>query len=85
MADHDPRVLYNQAADRTGPVLHIRFQGKSRDIALEILTVETGSADDVIKAAVANFLDIGIEELKGTVIERHENGNLTLRPEAVFG
>ncbi|HEY9786696.1 MAG TPA: hypothetical protein V6D17_14940, partial [Candidatus Obscuribacterales bacterium] len=65
--------------------LHVRFKGVSRDIALDILQVDHGSQDNVIRAAVARFLDVGINELSGTVVERHENGNMTLRPEAVFG
>ena len=86
MTVNDPRNLYSHATDSsTGPLMHIRFKGASRDIALEILEVEGGSADNLIKHAVARFLDVGIEELEPMVIERHENGNMTMRPPAVFG
>ncbi len=72
---------------RTGDarVLHLRFEGRSRDVALDILAVGAESSDDSIRRAVAAFMDVGVQRLSGTVIERHENGNLTLRPEAVFG
>jgi len=65
--------------------MHVRFQGSSRDIALDILEVEGGSADEQIKRAVAAFLDVDVKELALMVIERHENGNMTIRPPAVFG
>lgn len=65
--------------------MHIRFAGSSRDIALDILEVEGGCADDEIKRAVAAFLDVDVKNLAPMVIERHENGNMTMRPPAVFG
>lgn len=88
MAD-DPQKLFDAAGGKelasTGPVLHVRVQGRSRDIALDLLNVSTASSDESIRLAVSNFMEIPLELLKHTVIERHENGNLTLRPEAVFG
>jgi hypothetical protein len=66
-------------------VLHLRFQGRSRDIALDTLAIKAGTADDAVKQAVARFIDVALSDFDSTVIERHANGNLTLRPEAVFG
>ena len=81
---NDPQALYNRATE-TGPVLHLRFQGRSRDIALDALNLDNAATDDAIRMAVAQFMDVGLDQLNGTVIERHANGNLTLRPEALFG
>lgn len=75
----------NFRPDSKTAVLHLRFDGRSRDIALDVLDVGTASSDTVIKAAVARFVDVGVAELSDHIVERHENGNLTLRPEAVFG
>ncbi|MBX9685927.1 MAG: hypothetical protein K2X27_04445 [Candidatus Obscuribacterales bacterium] len=86
---NDPKQLYNLASGtealKTGPVLHVRVQGRSRDIALDLLGISAGASDESIKNSVAAFMEISSDLLKHTVIERHENGNLTLRPEAVFG
>ena len=38
-----------------------------------------------IKRAVAGYLDVSADKFKHYVIDRHETGNLTIRPEAVFG
>lgn len=86
MTERDPRFLARrpEAAD-VGPLLHLRFEGKSREIAFDILDIGTASTDEAVRAAVAAFLDINPARLTGTVLERHENGNMTLRPEALFG
>lgn len=69
----------------TQPTLHIRFEGKSRDIPLAEIDIGIASTDDQVKEAVANFLDTETSKLENYVIERHANGNFTIRPEAVFG
>lgn len=66
-------------------VLHLRFDGRSRDISLDILDVGVASSDESIRSAVSAYLDMSAKSLSGYVVERHENGNMTLRPEAVFG
>jgi hypothetical protein len=66
-------------------VVHVRFAGQSFDIPLASLDVGAESADLAIKAAVANWLKVPAGRLDGCVIDRHANGNLTVRPEAVFG
>lgn len=90
MANDDINNLYNRATGtepqtQTGPVVHVRTQGRSRDIALDLLELTTGSSDADIRAAVARFMEVPPQSLNSTVIERHENGNITVRPEAVFG
>ncbi len=67
------------------PVVHIRFQGKSWDIPMSDLDLGALSNDDQVRVAVANYLNVPIANLRLYVIERHANGNLTVRPEAVFG
>lgn len=81
----DPQKLFNAAQSSSAAVLHVRVQGRSRDIAVDLLDISAASSDEAIRNAVAAFMEIPIDLLKHTVVERHENGNLTIRPEAVFG
>ena len=66
-------------------VLHIRFEGKSFDIPQHELDIGSQSSDRQVKSALASYLDVAESRFRDYVIERHENGNLTVRPEAVFG
>jgi len=67
------------------PLLHVRFEGKSFDLPLQELEVGLGSSDAEIMRAVAEHLDVHENRLRYYVLDRHPTGNLTLRPEAVFG
>jgi hypothetical protein len=66
-------------------VVHIRFEGRSLDIPLSTLDVGGFSSDAEVKRALARYLEVPEEKLRHYVIDRHETGNLTVRPEAVFG
>lgn len=67
------------------PILHIRFDGRSFDIPLTDLDVGPVSNDVEVKRALAQYLDVSEAKLRSFVVDRHETGNLTVRPEAVFG
>jgi hypothetical protein len=66
-------------------VVHIRFEGRSLDIPQGDLDVGTASSDNDIKRALARRLEVAEAKLRDYVIDRHETGNMTVRPEAVFG
>jgi hypothetical protein len=66
-------------------VAHVRFDGRSFDVPLAELGVAADGADHDVKSALARHLDISEERLRDHVLDRHETGNVTLRPEAVFG
>ena len=66
-------------------VVHIRFDGRSLDIPQGDLDVGPTSSDNDIKRALARHLDVAPAKLRDYVIDRHDTGNLTVRPEAVFG
>lgn len=87
MTENDANKLYQRATgiNQESPVIHVRVLGRSRDIALELLDIGTQSPDNAIREAIARFMEVSPDQLRATVVERHENGNLTLRPEAVFG
>lgn len=66
-------------------VLHVRFDGRSLDVPLGDLDVGTASEDREIKRALARHLEVAERALRDYTVDRHETGNLTVRPEAVFG
>jgi len=67
------------------PVVHIRFDGRSFDIPLTDLDVGALSSDSEIKRSLAAYLNIPVGKLRDYTVDRHETGNFTVRPEAVFG
>jgi len=68
-----------------GPVAHVRVNGRSFDISLNGLDVGVRSPDVDIKRALTVRLELSAGSLRDYVVDRHETGNLTVRPEAVFG
>ena len=68
-----------------GAVVHIRFEGRSVDIPVADLDFDRAASDAEIKRSVAGYLDVAADKFKHYVVDRHETGNLTIRPEAVFG
>lgn len=66
-------------------VVHIRFEGRSLDVPQDDLDVGAVSSDSEIKRALARYLETPEAKLRDYVIDRHETGNMTVRPEAVFG
>jgi len=67
------------------PLLHIRVDGRSLDIPLRDLDVGDLSSDHEVTSATARYLDVPARILRDHVVDRHETGNLTIRPQAVFG
>ena len=66
-------------------IVHIRFEGRSLDVPLGNLDVGVTSSDHEVKLALARHLEVPETKLRDYVIDRHDTGNLTVRPEAVFG
>jgi hypothetical protein len=66
-------------------VVHIRFEGRSQDIPLSAVDMGGMSSDQDIRRAVARYLDVPEKRFAPYVVERHPNGNMTVRPQAVFG
>jgi hypothetical protein len=72
-------------AERQAIVVHVRFEGRSLDIPQGDLDVSAASSDAEVKRALARYLETPEARLRDYVVDRHETGNLTVRPEAVFG
>ena len=66
-------------------MIHVRFQGQSYRIEATTLDVGNLSSDNEIKQALARHLGVAAGKLAPYVVERHDNGNITVRPEAIFG
>ena len=66
-------------------MVHIRFEGRSCDVAEQDLRLTTGMGDAEIKERVARHFDVRPDRLKEYVVDRIANGNLIVRPEAVYG
>ena len=64
---------------------HVRFDGRSLDLPLDVIGLTPESGDDAVRRTVARHLDVSEAQLRDYVIDRHESGNLTVRPAAVFG
>ena len=65
--------------------VHVCFAGRSFDGPMRMLGVGLAWPDDQIKRALARKIQVPEDAMKDYVIDRHPNGNLTVRPEAVFG
>lgn len=86
MADiHDLHDVAQGNATLDTSSVHVRVQGRSYDLPMVHIGVTRSSTDAEVREAVARHLDVPIETFNNTVLERLQSGNMTLRPEAVFG
>ncbi|BCM88459.1 hypothetical protein IAD21_00290 [Abditibacteriota bacterium] len=67
------------------PTVHVRLGGRSQRLNLAGIGLAANASDHDIKNAVARHLEVASADLRSHVVERHDNGNITVRPEAVFG
>jgi len=67
------------------PAIHVRFAGQSQRLNFAHIGLPANATDGDIKEAVARNLEVAASTFKFHVVERHDNGNITVRPEAVFG
>lgn len=81
--------MINQMTARRERVVHIRFEGQSWSVAFRVLGLSDvradGSDSQAVRQAVASYLEIQPSQLAPYVVQRHANGNVTIRPQAVFG
>ncbi|MEK7469746.1 MAG: hypothetical protein AAB074_20425 [Planctomycetota bacterium] len=72
-------------AKNTDVRFHVRFDGRSYDLEPSQLGVAVDAADVDIHEALARHFDVARQTFRAYVVERHRNGSVTVRPEAVFG
>lgn len=81
--------------------IHVRYDGESHDLDFgELFTpdrlesIGVASVNDVnsntvtsdnVKTAIAQHFDVGVGEFDDYQVEFSKNGNITVRPDAVFG
>ena len=66
--------------------VHVRFDGTSLDFSLHELDLGTNTSDRQVKRAVAHRLSLPEQKFQAYVVDRNRRtGDLTLRPQAVFG
>ena len=66
-------------------MVHIRYEGRSVDVAEAQLRVRAQMSDAEIRERVARHFDVGADRLEFYVVDRTPNGDLVVRPEAVYG
>lgn len=66
-------------------MVHIRYEGRSFDVNERNLSVNAGMSDEKIKELVARYFEVGKNKLDYYVVDRTPNGDLVVRPEAVYG
>lgn len=66
-------------------MVHIRFEGRSLDIAETQLGITASMTDGAVKERVSRHLDVNIHRLADYVVDRRPSGDLIIRPEAVYG
>jgi hypothetical protein len=66
-------------------MVHVRFEGRSFDVAETRLGVTAITSDLAIKERLSQHLDINQNRLNEYVIDRRPSGDVIIRPEAVYG
>ena len=77
--------MVNDIVPHQERAVHVRFEGRSWDIAFDVLDVGDLSGDQDVRLALAQYFDVPAPKFAPYIVERHANGNMTVRPEAVFG
>ena len=68
------------------PMLHVRHDGGSHDVPLTELDLGDLSTDQQVREAAASHLGVPVAKLQNYAVDKNtETGDVTLRPQAVFG
>lgn len=67
------------------PQIHVRYDGRSYDLPLAELDIGDRSTDEQVRTAVADHLGVPVGKLRAFTVDRAQNGEMTLRPDAIFG
>ena len=66
-------------------MIHVRYEGRSFDVNEARVNAHAGLPDEKIKEQVARHLDVARQRFDNYVVDRTPNGDLVIRPEAVYG
>ena len=66
-------------------MVHIRFEGRSLDVAETQLGIVATMNDAAVKVQVSRHLAVNCDRLFNYVVDRRPSGDVIIRPEAVYG
>ena len=66
-------------------MVHVRFEGRSYDLTDQQIDVRQGMSDTEVKERLAQHFEVEGSRFTAYVVDRAPNGNLIVRPEAVYG
>lgn len=66
-------------------MVHIRFEGRSQNIAEQHLGIHVGMGDQTVKERVARHLEVPVNRLDSYIVDHRPSGGVIVRPEAVYG
>lgn len=66
-------------------MVHIRFEGRSYEVAEQHLGIQVGMGDRTLKEQVARHLEVSVNRLDTYVVDHRPSGDVIVRPEAVYG
>ncbi len=66
-------------------MIHVRYEGRSFDVNEARVNAHAGLPDAKIKEQLARHLDVVCQRFDNYVVDRTPNGDLVIRPEAVYG
>ena len=66
-------------------MIHVRYQGRSYDLGEAQVQAAAHMSDVEIKKRLAQHFDVAEANFAGYVVDRGPNGDLIIRPEAVYG
>ena len=66
-------------------MVHVRFEGRSYDFVEHQVGIERGMNDGQVKERLAQHFDVRRERFNDYVVDRGPDGDLIVRPEAVYG
>jgi hypothetical protein len=66
-------------------MVHVRFEGRSFDIAEAKLGIAGNASDTAVKERLSQHLDVAQDRLNEYVVDRRPSGDVIIRPEAVYG
>ena len=65
-------------------LVHVRLDGKTKELVMSDLSLNSKSTDDEILAVLAKHLRVDIERFSLFNVERTKDGHVYLRPDAFF-
>ena len=66
-------------------MIHIRYDGRSYDLPEAQVGIAASMSDVQIKQRLAQHFDVAVGSFQAYVVDRGPNGDLIIRPEAVYG